>query len=198
MDKLRILAIGTKESLEKSQGLKDDCHKFLYPFESITLKQHKHISHSQFETVDNIVRYFNRWQEGKICVIHPESRIMRPVPQEWIDDNLPVLFQKSDHIDKAYDFNNELPSTYVWQPLICSNTDFWWMKWWKDAMESMKHADVYPSSETMLAFALHFNSVKILKKTIKCNKEFKGEHEAVSSNLKNNVAVFKVYSDVIS
>tara|TARA_R100001377_G_scaffold10605_2_gene5338 strand:+ start:47 stop:235 length:189 start_codon:yes stop_codon:yes gene_type:complete len=62
------------------------------------------------------------------------------------------------------------------------------MKWWRDAMESMKHADVYPSSETMLAFALHFNSVKILKKTIKCNKEFKGEHEVV----------FKVYSDVIS
>lgn len=188
MDKLRILAIGTKESLEKAQGLQEDCRRFLYQFESITLKEHEHGSHSQFDTVNSVVKYFNRWKEEKICVLHPESRILQPVPQDWIDSNLPVLFQKSDHIDKAYNFNNELPSTYFCQPLICSNTDVWWMKWWRDAMESMKHADVYPSSETMLAFALHFNSVKILKKTIKCNKEFKGEHEVV----------FKVYSDVIS
>ena len=199
MDKLKILAIGTKESLKKARGLQEDCRRFRYQFESITLKEHKHISHSQFETVDNIVRYFNKsWQEEKICVIHPESRILQPVPQDWIDSNLPVLFQKSDHIDKAYNFNNELPHIYVGELFICSNKDLWWMKWWRDAMESMKHADVYPSSETMLAFALHFNSVKILKKTIKCNKEFKGEHEAVISNLKNNVAVFKIYSDVIS
>ena len=188
MDKLRILAIGTKESLKKARGLQEDCRGFLYQFESITLKEHKHISHSQFDTVNSVVKYFDSWKDEKICVLHPESRILQPVPQDWIDSNLPVLFQKSDHIDKAYNFNNELPSTYFCQPLICSNTDVWWMKWWRDAMESMKHADVYPSSEVILAFALHFNSVKILKKTIKCNKEFKGAHEVV----------FKVYSDVIS
>ena len=188
MDKLKILAIGTNESLKNARGLKEDCRRFGYKFESITLKEYKQISHSQFDTVNSVVKYFDSWKDEKICVLHPESRILQPVPQDWIDSNLPVLFQKSDHIDKAYNFNNELPSTYFCQPLICSNTDVWWMKWWRDAMESMKHADVYPSSEMMLAFALHFNSVKILKKTIKCNKEFKGEHEVV----------FKVYSDVIS
>ena len=112
MDKLKILAIGTKESLKKARGLQEDCRRFRYQFESITLKEHKHISHSQFETVDNIVRYFNKsWQEEKICVIHPESRILQPVPQDWIDSNLPVLFKQRSLVDEVVERRNGVYET---------------------------------------------------------------------------------------
>mgnify|MGYP001189342332 CR=1 FL=1 len=164
MKKLKVLIIGTKEDLLKANDLKDDCHRLQYKVQTIELGKQKNISHQQFAKVNAIVEYMNYdWHTETLCLIDPGCRILEAVPQEWIDSGKPVVFKNHDNIG-TYKFEG-LPKLYTDKIFIFSNLDLWWITWWRDSLRSMKQDDLYPPSESMFAFALHFNSVDKLIET---------------------------------
>ena len=127
--------------------------------QTIELAPQQNISNKQFAKVNAIVKYMNNdWHTETICAIDPECRILEAVPQEWIDGDKPIVFENSDYSNKIYKFE-ALPKPYTDKTFIFSNLDLWWITWWRDALKSMKQGDLFPSSESMFAFALHFNSV---------------------------------------
>ena len=159
MKKLKVLLIGTQEELQKADGLRDDCHRLKYKVETIELTENSNISQQGFARVNALVEYMNHdWHTETICAMDIGCRIEQAVPQEWIDSNVPVVFKKSDSINKTYKFEG-LPKLYTDKTFIFTNGDLWWITWWRDALKSMKQENSYPPSESVFAFSLHFNFV---------------------------------------
>ena len=191
MSKLTVITFGTKNFIDKySKPLAEDCKRFGYALHVGVIPSQKHISHINCTILKHIIEYI-KTTDNRICILDPECRIVKPIPQEWIDADKPVLFQKSHYVGQTYEYDKELPSTYIGQPLLCSKEDLYWLDWWYQAVVSMKQQDVYPPNETMLVMSLKFNNVKYITKTICYNREYTGSYECVKGSWNDSSIVFK-------
>lgn len=191
MNKLTIITFGTQNFIDRySKPLIEDCKKLGYNIHVGVIPQQTHISHINCTILKHIIEYVKR-SNTRICIMDPECRIIKPIPTEWINTDYPVIFQKNYYIGKAYQYNEEMPCTFIGQPLLCSNKDLNWMQWWYDAVISMEHEGIYPPNESMLVMSLKFNKVKTITKTISYDRSYQGSYECVKGNWTNNNVIIQ-------
>ncbi len=182
MHKLTVLTFGTEDFLEKYlDPLKQDCERHGYDLRAGTIPTQAHISNINHAILGKIVEYMDT-ALGRVLILDPECRIVRPIPDSWINETKPIVFQKSHYIGKAYEYDKELPCTFIGQPMFCSANDLGWMKWWYKAVTQMRHAGRYPPNETMLVLALKYNEVDTITKTIAYQRDYEGTYESVKGN----------------
>ena len=166
MPQLKIYTFGTKYFIDTySQGLHEDCKAYDYDLAIEVIpdaENFSHINHHIHLRMVEVVK--NAGDNDRILFLDPECRIVKPIPQDWIDDARPLVCYKieQDKLDiNRYEYGHTLPGPIQMQPIFLSALDITWIQWWYDA--SMAASDPensqYTPHELFLELALKFNKV---------------------------------------
>jgi len=195
MTNLKIVAYGTKNFVETySQGLKDDCKKFNYEYDIITIPDFKSISEINFYIQSQMIDYVSKTEAKRICFMDPECRILKRFPKEWTEPGVPWCAYKIQHGDQEvlnYEYGYTLPNRILMQPFFCGKEDLEWMQWWLKVSTDVSNIKdkVYVPNELFLELALTFNNIKFKHGIITYNREYKGPHIIVKGLWKTNDTV---------
>ena len=101
----------------------------------------------------------NAGPTDRILFLDPECRIVKPIPQDWIDDTRPILCYKiahGKHDINRYEYGHTLPGPIQMQPIFLTAQDSTWIQWWYDASmaASDPERDMYVPHELFLELAL--------------------------------------------
>lgn len=186
MSKLKIFAAGTKYFMDTySGGLKQDCERYGYDIETDVVPDgsfselNYHIQQRMVEVV--------RHSSQRICFMDPECRIVQPIPDEWIDCDHPVVFYKIDddaQTEVKYQYGQTLTCPIIMQPFFVGPQDHAWLEWWRDcSLAASDHENKqFVPHELFLEIAMKFNNIKMNKKFITYNRNFKGKHQVVKGS----------------
>ena len=185
MKTLKIVAYGTEDYIKKySKGLVADCKKYNYNIHIGIIPAQVNIYSINNYILNQIVEYIKNTSE-RICLMDPECRIVKPIPQEWIDADCPVVFKKIGYEPHHYFFDK-----IIGQPLFCDKKDYPWMQWWWKALQVYKRDNEYPWNETLLPLALSMNNVKTIENIITYTKDYSGLHQCVKGTWTTKDTIF--------
>ena len=198
MPQLKIYTFGTKYFIDTySQGLREDCkaHDYDLTVEVIPdAENFSHINHHIHLRMVEVVR--NASSNDRILFLDPECRIVKPIPQDWMDDARPLVCYKIQHGKQdieRYTYGHTLPGPIQMQPIFLSASDITWIQWWYDA--SMAASDPansqYTPHELFLELALKFNKIDMHKEHCVYNREFTGKHCVVKGSWTTDDTIIK-------
>jgi hypothetical protein len=175
---LKIFAYGTDYFMETySKDLMRDCSDFGYSLhlEKVPAGSFSHLNHYIHVKMLEVVK--NAGPDDRILFLDPECRIHKPIPQEWIDDERPIVCYKiSDgkHERESYQYGLTLPAPIQMQPIFLRAKDINWIQWWYDL--SMAASDPvnnqYVPHELFLELAVKFNKVDAREELCIYNREY--------------------------
>ena len=123
----------------------------------------------------------------RILFLDPECRIVKPIPEDWIQDTRPILCYKiaDGKLDiNRYEYGHTLPGPIQMQPIFLTAQDSGWIQWWYDA--SMAASDperaVYVPHELFLELALKFNNIDIHTEYCVYNREWQQPQKIVKGS----------------
>jgi len=188
---LRILTLGTADYLEKFSGLADDCLKFKYEYEAITIPSQQNISEINHRILEHMIEYMETNDFDRLCFMDPECRIIRPIPQQWIDSERPVVFfkvrQEDGLPDAKFTYRNaqgngeRLPCRIIGQPMFLSKGDLPWFRMTLDLARAASDAPnkEFTRNEMFIETALEYNRVDYQAEHIIYNRRCAIKHRAV-------------------
>ena len=192
MAKLKIIAFGTADFLEKySDGLKNDCAKFGYDCVITTIPKEEAIGRINQHVFDGIIEHLETQEYDRICLMDPECRILKPIPDEWLNTEHPVIFRKVRTAEGTPEpkftywtsgaIGNQLPCRIICQPMILSKADIKWIKLAHDL--SVAASDIpngeYVRNELFLETALVYHKIKTIDEYCVYNRQANIPHKAV-------------------
>lgn len=195
MRRLKIFAFGTKYFMDTySHGLRDDCDRLGYDMETSVVKD------GSFSTlnheIQNLMLSAVKENNDRICFMDPECRIVKPIPQEWIDSSHPVVFYKindGEQTESRYHYGQTLVCPIIMQPIFLGPEDLPWLNWWMEC--SLAGSDIegeqYVPHELFLEIALRFNKIKIEKNFITYNRDYTGKHLVVKGSWKTDDTIIQ-------
>ena len=198
MPQLKIYTFGTKYFIDTySQGLREDCKTYDYDLTVEVIpdaENFSHINHHIHLRMVEVVR--NASSNDRILFLDPECRIVKLIPQDWIDDARPLVCYKIQHgkqeIDR-YTYGHTLQNSIQMQPIFLSASDITWIQWWYDA--SMAASDPensqYTPHELFLELALKFNNIDMHVEHCVYNREFTGKHCVVKGSWTTDDTIIK-------
>ena len=192
MKKLKIVSFGTANYLEKySKSLQEDCEKFGYGFTFITIPDQSNISAINHTILESMVDYLEWKTYDRICFMDPECRIIKPIPEEWINADKPIVFFKVRYKDGTSDpkfvYKNKngngerLPCRIIGQPMFVSKQDIAWLKMILNLAKAASDIDnaEYTRNELFIETALNYCKVDYLCENIIYERECTVEHKVV-------------------
>ena len=192
MAKLKIIAFGTADFLAKySDGLKNDCAKFGYDCVITTIPKEEAIGRINQHVFDGIIEHLETQEYDRICLMDPECRILKPIPDEWLNTEQPVIFRKVRTAEGTPEpkftywtsgaIGNQLPCRIICQPMILSKADIKWIKLAHDL--SVAASDIpngeYVRNELFLETALVYHKIKTIDEYCVYNRQANIPHKAV-------------------
>jgi len=192
MAKLKIIAFGTADFLAKySDGLKNDCAKFGYDCVITTIPKEEAIGRINQHVFDGIIEHLETQEYDRICLMDPECRILKPIPDEWLNTEHPVIFRKVRTAEGTPEpkftywtpgaIGNQLPCRIICQPMILSKADIKWIKLAHDL--SVAASDIpngeYVRNELFLETALEYHKIKTIDEYCVYNRQANIPHKAV-------------------
>jgi len=192
MAKLKIIAFGTADFLAKySDGLKNDCAKFGYDCVITTIPKEEAIGRINQHVFDGIIEHLETQEYDRICLMDPECRILKPIPDEWLNTEHPVIFRKVRTAEGTPEpkftywtsgaIGNQLPCRIICQPMILSKADIKWIKLAHDL--SVAASDIpngeYVRNELFLETALVYHKIKTIDEYCVYNRQANIPHKAV-------------------
>jgi len=168
MAKIRIYAYGTRYFMDTySHGLSDDCDRLGYDLHMEVVpdaENFSHINHFIHQRMVEVVR--DAGADDRILFLDPECRIVRPIPQEWIDDPRPMVCYKIEedkHDINLYQYGHTLPGAIQMQPIFLTHRDSGWIQWWYDVSMAGSDPDrnVYVPHELFLELSIKYNKVDV-------------------------------------
>ena len=193
MRRLRIIAFGTADFLERySGGLQEDCKKFGYECVLTTIPKETEIGRINQHVFDGIIEHMRTQQYDRLCLLDPECRIIKPIPEVWINSLQPVIFRKVRNEegtpDKKFVYSpdqntmgNKLPCRIICQPMFLNKADQMWLTFARDL--SISASDVpngeYVRNELFLETAIDFLKVKTIDEFCVYNRKANIPHKAV-------------------
>lgn len=192
MVKLRVLAFGTADFLTKySNGLRQDCEKFNYDCVITEVPKEAVIGRINQHVFDGIIEHLETQEYDRILLMDPECRILKPIPNEWLNTDHPVIFRKVRTEDGTPDAKftywagssagNQLPCRIICQPMILSKADVKWIKLAHDL--SVAASDIpngeYVRNEMFLETAIDYTKTKTIDEYCVYNRKAKIPHKAV-------------------
>ena len=192
MAKLKIIAFGTADFLAKySNGLKNDCAKFGYDCVITTIPKEEAIGRINQHVFDGIIEHLETQEYDRICLMDPECRILKPIPDEWLNTEHPVIFRKVRTAEGTPEpkftywtsgaIGNQLPCRIICQPMILSKADIKWIKLAHDL--SVAASDIpngeYVRNELFLETALVYHKIKTIDEYCVYNRQANIPHKAV-------------------
>ena len=204
MRQLKILALGTADYL-RTHGLplQQDCERLGYDFEKITIDDQKDISNINHRILEEMVDYISKKQFQRLCFMDPECRIIAPVPDEWIESKIPVVFFKARNKDGTTDpkftyrskhGNGErLPCRIIGQPMFISKQDVDWFKMTLDLSKAASDIgnNQYTRNEMFIETALEYNNIDYMKEYIIYNRHANLKHSVVKGTWETSDTVIK-------
>ena len=175
---LRILTLGTADYLDKFDGLKHDCDRLGYEFQSIIIPKQRNISEINHRILEHMVEYIETTDFERICFMDPECRILRPVMPEWLNVDAPVMFFKvrnqEGEPDAKFIYRNaqgngdRLPCRIIGQPMFISKNDVQWFKMTLDLAKAASDPEnnEWTRNEMFIETALEYNHVDYIKEYI--------------------------------
>jgi hypothetical protein len=166
MVNLKVHIYGTQYFIDTyATGLRSDCEKFGYDLTVGVVpdaESFSHINHHIHREMVRVVR--NAGPEDRILFLDPECRIVRPIPQDWIEDTRPILCYKiadDKHDINRYEYGHTLPGAIQMQPIFLTSRDWDWIQWWYDASMAASDTErkVYVPHELFLELAVKFNKI---------------------------------------
>ena len=192
MKKLKIVSLGTANYLKKySKSLQQDCEKFDYGYTFITIPDQPNISTINHTILNNMVDYMTHKTYDRICFMDPECRIIKPIPQEWIDAEKPVVFfkvrYKNGTSDQKLVYKNKngngerLPCRIIGQPMFVSKQDVTWMKMILQLAKAASDIDnlEYARNELFIETVLTYCKVNYLHENIIYERKCDITHKVV-------------------
>lgn len=176
---LKIYVWGTKYFIDTyAGGLQSDCDKYGYALTIGVVPDADNFSHINHHIHRAMVDTVNNAEPGdRILFLDPECRIVKPIPEDWIQDTRPIVCYKiAEHkLDiNRYEYGHTLPGPIQMQPIFLTAQDSGWIQWWYDA--SMAASDperaVYVPHELFLELALKFNNIDIHMEHCVYNREW--------------------------
>lgn len=168
VQQLKIYIYGTQYFMDThAGGLRSDCDRHGYELMTGVVPDadnFSHINHHIHRKMVEVVR--DAGPTDRILFLDPECRIVRPIPEEWIQDARPILCYKieQDKLDiNRYEYGHTLPGPIQMQPIFLTAKDSEWIQWWYDASMAASDPDrhVYVPHELFLELALKFNHIDI-------------------------------------
>lgn len=189
MQSLKIYIYGTQYFIDTyAVGLQADCNKFGYDLTTEIVPDADNFSHINHYIHRKMVEVVNNaGPTDRILFLDPECRIVKPIPQDWIDDTRPILCYKiahGKHDINRYEYGHTLPGPIQMQPIFLTAQDSTWIQWWYDASmaASDPERDMYVPHELFLELALKFNKIDIHTEYCVYNREWKQPHKVVKGS----------------
>lgn len=192
MKDLKVITLGTSDYLEKfSSGLRKDCDQFGYQFNPITIRSEKNISSINHTILQEMVRHIQEQDFERLCFMDPECRIVKPIPNEWIESERPVVFFKarteSGEPDPKFVYMNKngngerLPCRIIGQPMFISKKDVGWFGMTLDLARSASDLEKqeYTRNEMFIETALEYNNIDYHREKIVYNRRARVPHRVV-------------------
>ena len=176
MRTLTIATFGTKDFLDKyAGGLRQDCDRFGYTYSQIEIPDRPSIARIN-HTILEAMMSFMEWENfDRLCFMDPECRILKAIPDEWIQARDPVVFLKVRQGDGEPDAKfvhdqegNALPCRITGQPMFVGGEDLTWFKSYVDITKAASDVDKgeYVRNEMFIDTALDLNRVKRIEEKI--------------------------------
>ena len=167
MQNLKVYIYGTQYFIDTyATGLKDDCERYGYDLTVGVVpdaETFSHINHHIHREMVRVVR--DAGPTDRILFLDPECRIVRPIPDEWIQDPRPILSYKiatGKHDINRYEYGHTLHGPIQMQPIFLTARDIDWIQWWYDVSMagSDKERNVFVPHELFLELAVKYNKVE--------------------------------------
>ena len=140
---------------------------------------------------DGIIEHLETQEYDRICLMDPECRILKPIPDEWLNTEHPVIFRKVRTAEGTPEpkftywtsgaIGNQLPCRIICQPMILSKADIKWIKLAHDL--SVAASDIpngeYVRNELFLETALVYHKIKTIDEYCVYNRQANIPHKAV-------------------
>jgi hypothetical protein len=192
MNRLKILTLGTQEYLDSFvDPLRADCDKYGYDFQAITIRHSTDISEINHTILEQMVKHIEQEDFQRLCFMDPECRIVKAIPDEWINSQRPVVFFKArteeGALDPKFVYKNKngngerLPCRIIGQPMFISKSD---VPWFSMTLALSKAASdlpnkVYTRNEMFIETALEYCQVDYHAEKIVYARHAKTKHTAV-------------------
>jgi len=186
---LKIYVWGTQYFIDTyAGGLQSDCDKHGYALTIGVVPDADNFSHINHHIHRAMVDTVNNAEPtDRILFLDPECRIVKPIPEDWIQDTRPILCYKiaDGKLDiNRYEYGHTLPGPIQMQPIFLTAQDSGWIQWWYDA--SMAASDperaVYVPHELFLELALKFNNIDIHTEYCVYNREWQQPQKIVKGS----------------
>ena len=186
---LKVFAYGTDYFVDTyAKGLIQDCKKFDY---ELTLEK---VSEGSFSVINHVIHQKmlqvvkEAGNQDRILFLDPECRIIKPIPQHWIEDTRPIVCYKIQHgkhdIDR-YTYGHTIQNSIQMQPIFLSQKDISWVQWWYDVSLAASDPEnkQYSPHELFLELALTYNKIDLHKQFCVYNRAYtKNKHHVVKGS----------------
>ncbi len=189
MQNLKIYIYGTKYFIDTyATGLISDCKKFGYDLTVGIVPNadtFSHINHYIHCEMVRVVR--DSADTDRILFLDPECRIVRPIPEDWIQDERPILSYKiatGNHDINRYQYGHTLHGPIQMQPIFLTSRDSDWIQWWYDVSMagSDEERNVFVPHELFLELAIKYNKVDAHIEYCVYNRDWKQPHRIVKGS----------------
>lgn len=189
MQSLKIYVWGTKYFMDTyAGGLQSDCDRYGYALTTGVVPDadnFSHINHYIHKAMVDTVN--NADPSDRILFLDPECRIVKPIPEEWIQMNKPIMCYKiadGKHDINLYEYGHTLHGPIQMQPIFLTAEDSTWIQWWYDASMAGSDPDrnVYVPHELFLELAIKFNKVDAHREYCVYNREWKQPQRVVKGS----------------
>ncbi len=176
MRTLTIATFGTKDFLQKyASPLRQDCERLGYQYSQIEVPNSGTIGKINHTILEAMMAYMEWENFDRLCFMDPECRILKPIPDEWIQVRKPVVFLKvrQGNGDPDAKFvhepdGNVLPCRITGQPMFVGGEDLGWFKSYVNITKAASDADngEYVRNEMFIDTALDLNGVERINEKI--------------------------------
>lgn len=186
---LKVYIYGTQYFIDTyANGLKDDCERHGYDLTVGVVpdaETFSHINHHIHREMVRVVR--DAGPEDRILFLDPECRIVRPIPEEWIQEHRPLLSYKIMPGQKdinRYQYGHTLPGAIQMQPIFLTSRDINWIQWWYDVSMAASDTErnVFVPHELFLELAVKYNNIEAHVEYCVYNRHWQGEHRIVKGS----------------
>ncbi len=189
MQNLKIYIYGTKYFIDHyATGLISDCERLGYDLTVGIVPDadtFSHINHYIHREMVRVVRQST--PNDRILFLDPECRIVRPIPEDWIQDERPILSYKiaSGQTDiNRYEYGHTLHGPIQMQPIFLTQRDSDWIQWWYDVSMagSDEERNVFVPHELFLELAVKYNKVDAHIEYCVYNRDWQQPHRIVKGS----------------
>ena len=184
---LKVVASGDRPFLDRyAGGLRRDCDKFGYEFCEIELPKVENVSVINHKIFESHIEFLQQNSTDRILLMDPECRIVKAIPQEWIDDTRPVIFYKvrdGDNLEPIC-HGGGIAMRVIAQPMFLSHSDLGWFTQAKELSKASSDPtqDLYARSEQFLEISLRYNKVDHVQENCIFDRRATMPHKAVRGN----------------